>query len=59
MDRGAWWATVHGVTRVRHNLVIKQNKNSNSMFLLLLNKDPTLSLGPGPWKVSSQSVGSY
>ena len=19
MDRGAWWATVHGVTRVRHN----------------------------------------
>ena len=18
MDRGAWWATVHGVTRVRH-----------------------------------------
>ena len=24
MDRGAWWATiVHGVTRVRHDLVIK------------------------------------
>ena len=23
MDRGAWWATVHGVTRVRHNLVTK------------------------------------
>ena len=21
MDREAWWATVHGVTRVRHNLV--------------------------------------
>ena len=20
MDRGAWWATVHGVTRVRHAL---------------------------------------
>ena len=20
MDRGAWWATVHGVARVRHNL---------------------------------------
>ena len=19
MDRGAWWATVHGVTRVRHD----------------------------------------
>jgi len=22
MDRGAWWATVHGVTRVRHDLEI-------------------------------------
>ena len=22
-DKGAWWATVHGVTRVRHNLVTK------------------------------------
>jgi len=21
MDRGAWWVIVHGVTRVRHNLV--------------------------------------
>ena len=24
MDRGAWQATVHGVTRVRHDLVTKQ-----------------------------------
>ena len=23
MDRGAWWAAVHGVERVRHNLVTK------------------------------------
>ena len=23
MDRGAWWATVHGVTRVRHDLESK------------------------------------
>ena len=23
MDRGAWQATVHGVARVRHNLVTK------------------------------------
>ena len=23
MDRGAWWATAHGVTRVRYNLVTK------------------------------------
>ena len=27
MDRGAWWATVYEVIRVRHNSVTKQNKN--------------------------------
>ena len=32
MDRGAWQATVHGVTRVRHNLVTKNNNNSNVSF---------------------------
>ena len=26
MDRGAWWATVHGFARVRHNLVTKPPK---------------------------------
>ena len=29
MDRGAWWATFHGVSRVRHDLATK--------LLLLLN----------------------
>ena len=24
MDRGAWWATVHGVARVGHNLTEQQ-----------------------------------
>ena len=24
MDKGAWWATVHGVVRVGHNLTTKQ-----------------------------------
>ena len=24
MDRGAWWATVHGIARVRHDLATKQ-----------------------------------
>ena len=23
MDRGAWWATVHGVTRIGHDLATK------------------------------------
>ena len=26
MDRGAWWATVHGVTRVGHGLATKQQQ---------------------------------
>ena len=26
-DRGAWWATVHGVTKVGHDLVTKQPTN--------------------------------
>ena len=26
MDRGAWWAIVHGVTRVRDDLVTKQQQ---------------------------------
>ena len=29
MDREAWWATVHGVTKVRHNLVTKPQQKSN------------------------------
>ena len=27
MDRGAWWATVHGVTRVRHNRATSRSYN--------------------------------
>ena len=26
MDRGAWWATVHGVTGVRHDSVTEQQQ---------------------------------
>ena len=26
MDRGAWWATVHGVTKIRTDLVTKQQQ---------------------------------
>ena len=26
MDRGAWWATVHGVARVRHDLPINHHQ---------------------------------
>ena len=30
MDRGAWQATVHGVARVRHNLVTKPPKEERN-----------------------------
>ena len=33
MDRGAWWAAVHGVTRVGHSLGTKQQANSCSADL--------------------------
>ena len=34
MDRGAWQATVHVVTRVRHDLATKQQKQLQSYLLL-------------------------
>ena len=30
MDGGAWWATVHGVARIGHNLVIKPQGKRHS-----------------------------
>ena len=29
MDRGAWWATVHGAARVRHDLVTRPRRGSS------------------------------
>ena len=29
MDRGAWWATVHGAARVGHDLVTKPRRGSS------------------------------
>ena len=31
MDRGPWWATIHGVARVRHDLVTKPPPKSVQM----------------------------
>ena len=39
MDRGAWWATVRGVTRVRHNLATKPPQTTRaSKSLMYLGK---------------------
>ena len=38
MDRGAWWATVHGVARVRHELATKpllEHSHSHSFMYCL------------------------
>ena len=34
MDRGAWQATVHGVTRVHHDLVTKQQQPGRELSIL-------------------------
>ena len=33
MDRGAWWATDHGLAEVGHDLVTKQRQKQRSLFL--------------------------
>ena len=35
MERVVWWATVDGLTRVRHDLVIKQQKGGYIASILL------------------------
>ena len=34
MDRGTWWATVHGVARVRHDLATKPTHRGVKYFHL-------------------------
>ena len=41
--RGAWWATFHGVTRVRHNLVIKPPP-SRLAIISLVKRDKKIKL---------------
>ena len=37
MDRGAWWAAVHGITRIEHDLATKQQQQKSilSKFRIL------------------------
>ena len=35
MDREAWWASEHGVTKVRHDLATKQQEQIQSSNLIL------------------------
>ena len=40
MDGGAWWATVHGVARIEHNLVIKPQGKRHSESVEVWKKLP-------------------
>ena len=42
MDRGAWQATIHGVTRVRHNLATEEMMNEY-IFSFIQNVYPFIS----------------
>ena len=42
MDRGARWATVHGIVRVRHDLTVEQPENTR--IFVNQSKMPTVSL---------------
>ena len=66
MDRGAWWATVHGVARVGHNLVTKpppHAKDTYFGFLLWVTESnsncdlPYLSCPPFPGALCSVPLG--
>ena len=39
MDRGAWWATVHGIARVGHDLVTRERERERKRKR---EKSPTL-----------------
>ena len=36
LDRGAWWATVHGVAKFGHNLTTKQQQQQHSKHINIL-----------------------
>ena len=44
MDRGAWWATVHRVTRVRPNLASKLPMHKSSQIMDRYKKFKSLSM---------------
>ena len=48
MERQAWWATVHGITRVRHNLATAAAKSLQSCLTLCDPIDGSLPGSPVP-----------
>ena len=52
MDRGAWWATVHGLTRVRHNLATDQQQPCPKKNIFVPR------FGHAGWVMGSQTLSS-
>ena len=47
-DRGAWWATVHGVARVRHNWATEQQQQLPALEHLIRSADASVQQLPLP-----------
>ena len=58
MDRGAWWATVHGVARVRHDLITKQQQMRTTKALRALLITPELCRDNNQYKACNATIPS-
>ena len=45
MDRGTWWATVYGLTGVKHDLVTKPPRSQRASLVAQMVKNP-----PSMWE---------
>ena len=52
MDRGAWWATVHGAARVGHHLTTEQQQEVCPAQVHFTFKETSKVISPGGFKLS-------
>ena len=52
MDRGAWWATVHGVTRVRHNWA----RTCSLQYCTIWERGTMHTEEPQNWKIQCKGI---
>ena len=54
MVRGAWWAAVHGITRVGHDLVTKPPQDLTEINITLQHNPDSWGPPGGSWGVFGQ-----